>query len=117
MLTVKALATWVFLAIGTWVPPHHQTAAWREPEAAAAGRYYDFAEDVARVALAPDEPPLRELADDQEDDDQARARTALLLASVATFESAMAARVIDCRILGPGGAGGPFQTHHQTSVA
>jgi len=106
MLTVKTLALWLWFAMTTWVPPAHQTGAWREPEADAAGRYLDFAEDVARVALDPDEAPVPGLADD---DETSRARTALLLAAIASYESAYAAAVITCSKLGPGRAKGPFQ--------
>lgn len=114
MLTVQSLAWYLWLAMSAWVPPHHQTAAWREPEVDAVGRYWDVAEDIARVCLDPGERPLPGL---DEDDDRARARTALLLASVGSYESAFADAVVTCRVKGPGGAVGPYQTHRAQARA
>lgn len=114
MLTVRALAFWLWTAMAAWVPPVQQTRAWREPEDVATARYFDLAESIARVVLDQDEPPVPGLA---ENDDEARARSALLLAAIASYESAYAATVVDCRVLGPGGAVGPFQTERRRGEA
>ena len=65
-------------------------------------RYAEIAETIATIAL--EEPPVFD-----GDEGTARVRTALLLASIASYESHYAARVDDCRV-SRGGALGLWQT-------
>ncbi len=76
-MTIEILAAWLLSAMVAWVPPSQQ---WREGEFHATDRYASIAQDIARVALDPEEPPLFE-------GPQGRAQTALLMASIASFES------------------------------
>jgi hypothetical protein len=76
---IKALTTYLLSAMLAWMPPRNQVH--RETEEAALARYQTIAEDVATVCLDPDETPLFE-------GENARVKTALVLLSVAFWESA-----------------------------
>lgn len=76
-MTVDSLAAWLLAAMVTWNPP----AQHREGERVATERYNDIAHDVAAVALDQSEPSVF-------DGPQGRAQTALLIAAIASFESA-----------------------------
>lgn len=76
-MTVEILAAWILSAMMAWVPPVQQ---WKEGEVRASDRYAAIAQDIAKVALDPEEAPLFE-------GPQGRAQTALLIASIASFES------------------------------
>lgn len=70
--------------------------AYREAPDITLERYESVAEDIAEVSLDPEEAPLFHGA-------HARERTALVLASIASFESSLRADVDDCSTLGDGG--------------
>lgn len=76
---LKALSTYLLSAMLSWMPTknHH----FREPAEAAQARYEAIATDVATVALDQAEPPIFKGPD-------GRVRTALVLLSVAFWESA-----------------------------
>jgi hypothetical protein len=76
-MTISTLAAYIMTAMVAWMPlkEHH-----REGEAAALKRYEAIATDVATVALDPNEDPLFAGED-------GRSQTALLIASIASFES------------------------------
>lgn len=92
---MKALAAWLVLAMASWIPlpekPLHG-----EPLAHYAARRASIAEDVVAVAMDPSEEPVYDGAD-------ARERTALLMASIASFESAFDLEVDRGKRLGPAG--------------
>jgi hypothetical protein len=103
MPTLEALTAYLLSAMTSWVPVdqhrYYETAAETED------RYRAIAQDIALVALDPEEAPLFA-------GDEGRAKTALLLASVASFESTFNGKVDDCRVSGDGGrAHGLWQTH------
>lgn len=75
-MTLESMAAWLLAAMIAWNPP----AQHREGEQAATTRYDSIAHDIASVSLEPDEAPLF-------DGPVGRAQTALLIASVASFES------------------------------
>lgn len=91
-----SLSAWLFTAIASWVPP----AQHRAPLADTTARYESIASDLAAVALDPAEAPLFVGPD-------GRARTALLLASTARFESTFRAD-IDQQTVGTGDGGVAF---------
>ena len=99
-MAVSPLAAYVLTAMTAWVPIEEH--AWVERREVTVARYADIAETIANVTV--EEEPVfgGEL-------DAARARTALLLASIASYESHFAARVDDCRV-SLGGALGLWQT-------
>lgn len=76
-MMIEAMTTWLLGAMVAWSPPdaHH-----KEGGPAALARYETIARDLAVVALDPSEKPLFE-------GPTGRARTALLLAAVASMES------------------------------
>ncbi|HZU82490.1 MAG TPA: hypothetical protein VE987_06225 [Polyangiaceae bacterium] len=76
---LKALTAYLLTAMLAWMPTKNQKA--RETADAALARYQSIASDVATVALDPAEPPLFKGAD-------GRTKTALVLLSVAWWESA-----------------------------
>jgi hypothetical protein len=80
----------------TWVPLEEH--AWLEPRAVTAERYARIAETIAKVAS--EEEPIFE-----GELEAARARTALLLAAIASYESHYAARVENCRVSNAGALG------------
>lgn len=80
MVTVKTLASYVFAAMIAWVPPSNHS--FYEPEEQTQKRYTSIANDIASVALMPTEKPLF-----NGDDESARIKTSLLLASFAAYES------------------------------
>jgi hypothetical protein len=77
---MKALTAWLVLAMASWIPlpdkPLHD-----EPLADYAARRESIAEDIVAVAMDPSEEPVFDGPD-------AHAQTALLMASIASFESA-----------------------------
>jgi len=75
-MTVETLSAWLLTAMVAFCPPQQH----REGEAKALVRYGDIARDFATVALDEAESPLFE-------GDLGRAETALLMASVASYES------------------------------
>ena len=80
---MKSIVGWLVLAMASWIPlperPLHD-----EPLADYAARRTAIAEDLLAVASDPAEEPPFEAPD-------ARARTALFMASIASLESAYAA--------------------------
>lgn len=75
---MQSLVTYLIAALLAWCPLSRQT--WRgEPEDHARARYQRIAESIASVALDEQEPPLP----------GGRERTALLLASLAFWESGL----------------------------
>jgi len=78
------LAAWIFLAMSAWVPPGETDAA----------RYQEIAQDIADVAI---EAPLYEGSD-------GKAKTALLMAAVASFESFYRKDVDSLKVKGDNGA-------------
>ncbi len=76
-MTVQTLSAWLLTAMVAFSPPQQH----REGEAAALVRYGEIARDFASVALDESETPLFE-------GDMGRAETALLMAAVASYESA-----------------------------
>lgn len=86
------LATWILAAMSAWIPPADADAY----------RYYQIAHDIAHVA---EEHPIYSGRD-------AVAKTALLMASIASFESQFRADVDDGRVRGDQGlAYGLMQVH------
>lgn len=75
-MTVQTLAAWLLGAMVTWSPP----AVHREGAEEARARYESIADDIAFVSLDPDEPPVFEGT-------SGRAKTALLVAAIASYES------------------------------
>ena len=75
---LKALTTYLFTAMMAWMPVRNQAA--RELEDDAVARYESIAADIAAVALDPSEPALW-------DGDDGRVKTALVVLSVAFWES------------------------------
>lgn len=88
------LVDFVFAFFLAAVPVQHH--AHREPTATTLARYESISEDIARVALDPATTPLFDGAD-------GRARTAILLASIAASESFLRADVDACKAKGDGG--------------
>lgn len=98
------LATYIFAAMISWVPISEHTFTGESVEDITA-RYELIAETVEKKALDPNHEPLIEGED-------GRIKTALLLASVASFESQYGRDVVTCQRLGDKGvAYGPWQTH------
>lgn len=98
------LATYIFSAMISWVPISNHTFTGESVEDITA-RYELIAETVEKAALDPNREPLIEGED-------GRIKTALLLASVASFESQFGRDVVSCRRIGDNGvAYGPWQTH------
>ena len=79
-----SVAAWIYLAMSLWVHPRDQDEH----------RYYEIAHDIVAAA---EEHPLYTGPD-------AVAKTALLIASVASFESQFRADVDDGRVTGDKGA-------------
>jgi len=75
---IKVLTSYLLAAMTSWMPVHEH-AHGEAPEATQA-RYAAIAQDVAEIALDPDEQPLFEGED-------GRVKTALLLLAVAFHES------------------------------
>ena len=99
-MPISGLSAYVLSAMTTWVPVAEH--AWVERAPVTVQRYSEIAETIA--AVANDEAPVF-----GGDENEARVRTALLLASIASYESHYAARVDDCRVSN-GGAFGLWQT-------
>jgi hypothetical protein len=91
-MTITTLTTYLLTAMTTWVP------AATHPEGAekAMARYESIARDIATVALDEGQTPLFAGADGRE-------KTALLLASIASFESFFRADVDEGRARGDNG--------------
>lgn len=81
---LKALTTYLFTAMLAWMPLRNQ--ANRETEEAASARYESIASDIATVATDPSEPPLF-------GGDDGRVKSALVVLSVAFWESGFRADV------------------------
>ena len=99
-MPIVGLAAYLASAMAAWVPMAEH--AWVERADVTSLRYASIAETIASVVT--EEPPVYD-----GDDAQARVRTALLLAALASYESHYAARVDDCRV-SKGGALGLWQT-------
>ena len=99
-MPIEGLATYLVSAMAAWVPMAEH--AWVERPDVTSSRYASIAETIASVVA--EQPPVFEGGEDQ-----ARVRTALLLAAIASYESHYAARVDDCRVSN-GGALGLWQT-------
>jgi hypothetical protein len=95
---IYSLKSYVFAFMVWAVPPADH---WRDPTAVTEERYAEFAHVIASVALDPDEEPIVN-----------RTFTAVLLASVASFESVFRAEIMNCEKPGMGGALGPYQHEH-----
>jgi hypothetical protein len=84
---IELVTTWLVGAMIAWVPPLHDTDRVR---------YESIARDMVAVAYDDQEAPLFTGAD-------GRAKTALLMASIASFESQYRADVDDGRVTGDHG--------------
>lgn len=91
-MQVDLFTAYLVSAMTSWTPPGQH----REGDQVAQERYRNIARDIATVAASPDEEPVF-------DDDDDRVKTALLLASIASFESAYRADVDEGRRRGDGG--------------
>ena len=91
-MQITALATYLVSAMTAWTPPQQHP----EGAAAAAKRYEAIARDIATVVLDEKEAPVFA-------GENGRAQTALLLASIASFESAYRADVDSGRVRGDHG--------------
>src|ERR1700722_15641150 len=89
------IITWLVAAMFAWTPA-------REPDRA---RYTEIARDLAAVVYDPAEAPLYDGSD-------GRAKTALLLASIAAHESTFRKDVEDGRARGDGGTSWCFMQLH-----
>jgi hypothetical protein len=76
---LKALTSYLLAAMTAWMPMKNHARS--EAPEVTEGRYQQIAEDIATIALDPDEAPLFQGED-------GRVKTALLLLSVALHESA-----------------------------
>lgn len=98
------LAAYIFSAMILWIPTSNHTFTG-EPVTQITARYEEIAEAVEKVALDPNRTPLFS-------GDDGRIKTALLLASIASFESQYGRDVVNCKRAGDNGlAWGPWQTH------
>jgi hypothetical protein len=98
------LATYIFSAMISWVPLSNHIFTGESVENITA-RYELIAETVEKTALDPNREPLIVGED-------GRIKTALLLASIASFESQYGRDVVSCKRVGDNGvAYGPWQTH------
>jgi len=88
------LVDYIFAFFLAAVPAQHH--AHYEPAEQTLGRYQAIAEDIAAVVS---EPAIEPLFDGRD----ARAKTAVLLASVAASESYLRADVDNCKVRGDGG--------------
>jgi len=88
------LIDYLFAFLIAAVPVQHHRYA--EPVERTLARYSSIAQDIATVALDPSEAPVYEGPD-------ARAKTAVLLASIAASESFLRADVDSCKAKGDGG--------------
>lgn len=91
-MTITTLTTYLLTAMTTWVP----AATHPEGTDKALARYESIARDIAAVALDEGQTPLFAGADGRE-------KTALLLASIASFESYFRADVEEGRARGDNG--------------
>jgi hypothetical protein len=90
---MDSLVAYLVAAMVGWVPVYAQPQESRDE---VMDRYESIARDAATVALDPDETPLFDGPD-------ARAKTALLMLSIASFESGYRKRVDDGRSRGDSG--------------
>jgi hypothetical protein len=98
------LATYIFSAMISWIPISEHTFTGESVEDITS-RYEMIAETVEKAALDPNREPLITGED-------GRIKTALLLASIASFESQFGRDVVTCHRIGDNGvAYGPWQTH------
>jgi hypothetical protein len=89
------IISWLVAAMLSWTPAHEAERT----------RYTEIASDLAAVVFDPAEEPLYA-------GDDGRARTALLLASIAAHESTFRADVEDGRARGDGGSSWCFMQLH-----
>jgi len=85
---MKAIVTfWLYTLLTLWYPPERRSESLlleaRESKEQAQARYLSIAEDAVEVAFMPEEDPVFKLKDEE----KGRAWTALLMLSVAYFES------------------------------
>ena len=103
MTKIFLLASYLFAAMTTWVPI--QQHSFYEKAKTTQARYLKLAETMSQVALNPQKTPVFEGKD-------ARVKTALLLASIASTESGYARNIVNCQRGGDNNlAWGPWQTH------
>lgn len=103
MIKIIVLALYLLDAMTAWIPKTKHS--YYEKVSATEDRYIDLAFAIAKVALDPNQEPLF-------DENDGRIKTALLLASIASYESQFNERVTNCYQPGDHGlAWGPFQTH------
>lgn len=83
MNTMNTVVSWLVSAMVAWSPLEqpHRAPENQETIEEAARRYTEIAQAIATVAYDPERPPL------VRDEEFARAKTALLLASIASYES------------------------------
>jgi hypothetical protein len=114
--TITALAAWLLTAMQAFYSPsyHAATEAGEITEA----RYEAFAHDVAFASMQPYVMPVFDTRDGVKDDAQARAKTALVFVSIASYESRYKASVLSCKEGGDGNRSwGPFQTQRKKRLA
>jgi hypothetical protein len=91
---MSSLVPYLVAAMTSWVPLYNHAPTEQIDEARA--RYESIARDAATVAMDDDEAPLF-------DGPEGRAQTALLMLSIASYESGYRKRVDDGRVLGDSG--------------
>lgn len=83
------VVAWLTHLMMLWAPPEHRIKTYipeaKETTEQATQRYIRIAEDVVAVAYDPAEPPLLTM----KDENKARAHSALLMLSIALFESGL----------------------------
>lgn len=104
---LQILTAYLVIAMTAWVPAENH--AWYQTPEQTAGHYQDIASDIVEVAMDPDEIPVFDGPD-------GRAETALLLASIASWESAFNQRTDEGKSIRKGDndggkAVGIWQTH------
>ncbi len=92
------LAQYISEALASWVPIRYH--AFCEQRRRTEDRYWQLSVAIAHVAMT-HEPVF--------DDDPKHVKTALLLASIASYEGQMVARYMTCKEYGMGKALGPYQ--------
>lgn len=83
------VVAWLVHLMMLWAPPEHRSKTYipdaKETTEQATQRYLQIAQDVVEVAYDPNEAPLLSMKDEE----KARAHSALLMLSIALFESGL----------------------------